>query len=442
INIKLKKNKTFGTNGTVNAGYGIGTYGKYNGGFSLNHRNSKINAFGNYNYNQSLNVSNFVSYRVQGDTIFDQRNTMKNRNKGSHNFKGGLDYFLSKNATIGVILTGNISDNLSEARGPMQIIYAPTNTLSRVLVASNTNSGERKNANLNLNYRYAITGRKELNLDADYGKFRIRGNQFQPNEYFNATMSTKLFDNTYRMISPTDIGIYSFKADYEQPFKKGKLGMGGKFAYVSTDNNFQRYNVFGTNEVYDRDRSNLFKYKENINALYANFNRAYKGFTVQVGLRVENTISKGRSLGEVFDTTLQNYKAYDSSINRNYTGLFPSAAITFNKNPMKQWGLTFSRRIDRPAYQDLNPFEFKINDYTFMKGNTRLMPQYTNSFGLTYSYKYKLNFALNYSHVKDIFTQLPDTTERSKAFMTKKNLNSQDIVSLNVSYPFQYKWYS
>ena len=131
-----------------------------------------------------------------------------------------------------------------------------------------------------------------------------------------------------------------------------------------------------------------------------------------------------------------------SSFKRSYTDLFPSAAITFNKNPMKQWSLTYSRRIDRPAYQDLNPFEFKLDEYTFMKGNINLRPQYTNSFGITHTYKYKLNIALNYSHVKDLFTQIIDTAEKSKAFVSKKNLATQDIVSLNVSYPFQYKSYS
>jgi hypothetical protein len=109
---------------------------------------------------------------------------------------------------------------------------------------------------------------------------------------------------------------------------------------------------------------------------------------------------------------------------------------------MKQWSLSYSRRIDRPAYQDLNPFLFKLNEYTFQKGNTDLRPQYTNSFGITNIYKYKLTSTLNYSHVNDVFTQLVDTTEISKAFITKKNLATQDIVSLNVSYPFMYKNYT
>ena len=440
INIKLKKNKAFGTNGSVNAGYNIGTYAKYNGGFSLNHRNSKINVFGNYNYSQGINLNRFVLYREQGDTIFDQSNRMKMRNKGGHNFKTGIDFFVNPKTTIGAIINGNISKNAMHSEGPMDFIYIPTKEITRVLLASSDINMQRENINFNLNYRYAETGGKELNIDADYGIFDLRNNQFQPNHYVTPS-GAPLYSNVYRMIAPTDISIYAVKADYEQNFAKGKLGFGGKIGYVGTDNDFQRFDVNGSNEVLDQERSNRFEYKENINAGYVNYNRAYTGFMVQFGLRVENTHSKGISTGLKLNGG-GSFSKYDSTINRDYTDVFASAAITFNKNPMSQFGLTYSRRIDRPAYQDLNPFEFKLNDYTFMKGNTQLRPQYTNSFGISHTYKYKLNTVLNYSHVKDIFTQLPDTTDESKSFLTKKNLATQDIVSLNISYPFQYKWYS
>jgi len=442
INIKLKKNKTFGTNGSVNTGYNIGTYGKYNAGFALNHRNSKMNIFGNYNFNTGLNEMNFKLYREQGDSIFDQKQRILNRNKYSHNYKAGADFFLNQKSTFGFIVNGNTSKNITETEGPMDIIYRPTNTVTRLLRASGDNNSERSNINTNLNYRYAVTGGTELNIDADYGNFKIRSNQLQPNDYFDASGNTKLYSNVYRMISPTDIDIFSVKTDYERNFYKGRLGFGGKVGYVRTDNDFRRYDVYGSNEAYDKDKSNRFKYTENINAVYINYNRGFKGFMVQFGLRVENTVSDGKSTGLKYNTGNNVYENYDSSIHRNYTDIFPSAAITFNKNPMSQFGITYSRRIDRPAYQDLNPFEFKLNDYTFMKGNTNLRPQYTNSFGLTHTYKYKLNTQLNYSHVKDIFTQLPDTTEGSKSFLSKRNLATQDIISLNISYPFQYKWYS
>jgi hypothetical protein len=447
INIKLKKNKAFGTNGSVNAGYAIGTYAKYNGGVSLNNRNKKTNFFGNYNYNQGINENTFNLYRVlnlsTGDTIFDQTNSMKMRNQYNHNYKVGADYYINANNTVGVVINGNASKNLMETSGPMSIIYAPTHVTNRILFANNENNMERDNLNFNFNYRYTGKGGKELNVDADYGFFNINSNQYQPNRYYDGTGTVNLNNNIYRMISPTTIDIYSLKADYEQDYQKGKLGFGGKSGYVSTDNNFNRYNVSDITgvEIKDKDKSNRFKYKEYINAAYVNYNRPFKGFMLQAGLRVENTDSKGNSTGLKYNSNTGMYDNYDSTISRNYTDFFPSAAVTFNKNPMSQFGLTYGRRIDRPAYQDLNPFEFKLNDYAYMKGNTQLRPQYTNSFGITHTYKYKLNTQLNYSHVKDIFTQLPDTTEKSKSFLTKKNLATQDIVSLNVSYPFQYKWY-
>jgi len=161
---------------------------------------------------------------------------------------------------------------------------------------------------------------------------------------------------------------------------------------------------------------------------------------IQAGVRVENTNNDGRSSG--WKKVGNDYVTYDSSFTRHYTDFFPSAAITFNKKPTLQWGLSYSRRIDRPAYQDLNPFEFKLDDYTFQKGNTQLRPQYTNSFSLTNTYKYRLTTTLTYSHVNDVFSQLVDVVDSSKSYINKKNLAKQDIISLNISYPFQYKWYS
>lgn len=438
INIKLKKNKAFGTNGSVNAGYNIGIFGKYNSGISFNSRNKNVNFFGNYNYNHGTNRMVFNLYRDLLDTLFNGKNIMDSRNT-SHGFKTGLDYTLSKKSTLGFLINGNINDTKMKTNGSTDISYKPTGVKDRILKGDNTSDAERNNVNFNVNYRFADTAGHELNVDADYGLFRINTNQHQPNIYYDPTLSTILSSTIYNFISPTDIDIYTLKTDYEQNFKGGKLGIGLKSSIVSTENNFGRYNVIGASKVIDLARSNQFDYKENINAAYVNFNKGYKGFLIQAGLRVENTNRTGESYSLNNDASINT--SSKTTDKRHYTDLFPSAAITFNKNPMKQWSLSYSRRIDRPAYQNLNPFEMKLNDYVFMKGNIDLRPQYTNSFGLTHIYKYKLNFRLNYSHVNDIFTQLVDTTEKSKSFMTQKNLATQDIVSLNVSYPFMYKNY-
>jgi hypothetical protein len=387
----------------------------------------------------------FDSRKTQFDTLFTQANRITFQNN-THSFKGGVDYFASASSTVGVVVSGNISDIDLTTAGPMYFNYIPSGQTIKTLYATNANAIKRDNVNTNLNYRYAVTGGKELNIDADYGFFKIRSDQYQPNYYYSGYYvpggsNPEISRVIYNMIAPTDIDLFSLKADYEQNFKGGRLGFGGKIGIVNTDNDFQQYGVYTGGKIMDTAKSNRFKYKENINALYVNYNKQFKkGVMVQLGVRVENTHSTGRSNG--FQKVNDNWMPYDSTFKRDYTDFFPSAAITFNKNPMNQWTVTYSRRIDRPAYQDLNPFEFKINEYTYMKGNTMLRPQYTNSFGITNIFKYKLTTTLNYSHVKDIFAQLPDTISRTKGFLTKKNLATQDIVSLSISYPFQYKWYS
>ena len=439
INIKLKKNRSFGTNGSVNAGYNIGTYSKYNGGFSLNHRDRNINVFGNYSYNH--NPIEYISglHREQLDTLFDQHSTIKNTNN-SHNFKAGLDYFVNKKSTLGLMVNGTFSDNSFRTNSSTPISYIPTGQLDRVLIANNRSNGRRDNTNVNGNYRYADTSGHELNVDADYGAYWITNNQWQPNVYYDPA-GKPLDSITYNMLSPSTIRIYSGKLDYEQNLLQGRLGFGFKIAYVTSGNNFEQYDITGSNRIKDTLNSNNFDYKENINAVYGNYNRTGKGWVIQAGLRIENTNAKGTSTGYKLDDN-NHYVGYDSGLDHHYVDFFPSGAITYNRNPMKQWSLNYSRRIDRPAYQDLNPFEFKLDEYTFQKGNTQLRPQYTNSIGLTYTYQYKLTTTLNYSHVKDVFTQLLDTVDKSKAFLTKQNLATQDITSLNISYPFQYRWYS
>lgn len=430
INIRLKKDKSLGTNGNVNAGYNQGFYPKFNGGLSLNHRNKSVNIYGNYNYYNGKNYTTQSIYREQADTVFDQNGIM-NFKRNSHNYKAGVDFFVSPKSTIGLMSNGTLADQSFDNEGPMSISYKPTGVVDRILVAKTTMNGKRDNLNFNANYRYADTSGRELNIDADYGFYKINSNQYLPNIYYRADGRTELYRNVYRMVAPTDIDLLAFKADYEQRLGQGKISFGGKSGYVKTSNDFQRYDVINNSDLLDVNRSNQFNYKEYINALYLSYNRAFKGYAIQVGLRAENTNSDGRSVNE--------HLHYDSVLHRNYTDLFPSASVTFNKNPLNQLTFSYSRRIDRPSYENLNPFEFKLNDYVYMKGNTELKPQYTNSFTITNVYKYKLTTKLDYSHVRDMFAQVVDTTERSKSFQTTRNLASQDVLSLNVSYPFMYK---
>lgn len=446
INIRLKKNKSFGTNGSVNAGWNMGTYAKYNGGFSFNHRNAKINAFGNYNYNKARYANYMNMYReTVTDSSFQQHNDMQFRNN-SHGFKAGVDFFLSKKSTVGFITNGTLANQHFGTDGRVFISDLATKNIDRLLIANNSNDINRDNVNVNLNYRFTDTSGRELNVDADYGWYNIVNDQLQPNDIYAYTTNALLSRELQNMYTPSTINIYSVKTDYEQALWKGRLGLGGKLSFVKSDNTFDQYDLLHSSGSFVEGQNN-FDYKENINAGYVSYNRQVKGVMFQAGLRIENTNAEGHSAGKRWYNNPDgtgSYKHFDSLTKRNYTDVFPSASITLNKNPNNQWSISYSRRIDRPAYQDLNPFEFRLDKYAFRRGNTLLQPQYTNSFEVTNTFKSKLTTKLNYSHVNDVFAQVIDVVEtnQSQSYITKKNLATQDIVSLNITYPFKYKAFS
>ncbi|MFN8347032.1 MAG: TonB-dependent receptor [Spirosomataceae bacterium] len=434
INIKLKKDKRFGTNGSIALGYGYGYYGKLNGSVSFNHRNRKTNFFGTYSNRTARNWSFLNFYREQVNTIFDQKAETINDNK-SNNVKLGLDYFASTKSTFGFILNTNFNanDNTSLSRTP---IFPQMSTLpSQILIADNTAQQSSKNLYLNTNYRFVDTLGRVLNMDIDLGTYGSNRQSYQPNLYKNGTETQTLFSQIYRMNTPTDIGIFSAKADYEQRLFKGKIGMGVKLSVVKTNNTFNFFNVIDGTDVFNQNRSNNFIYTEQIKAAYLTYNRSTKKIDIQLGIRAEQTISEGK-----LSSTQNNA---DAHVRRNYTNLFPSGGITYKANPNNSLALTYSRRIERPTYQSLNPFEWQLDELTYQKGNAFLQPQYVDNLKLAHTYKYTLTTSLSYSYVRDFFAQITDTTGYNRNFMMERNIANQRVINLGVSYPFQAaKWWN
>ncbi|HVS95692.1 MAG TPA: TonB-dependent receptor [Puia sp.] len=448
INIRLKKNSALGTNLSLSAGYNIGTYGKNDGALSFNHRDRRFNLYGDYSYHYSNNGTVATMYRVRQDTSFNQQAGLVTMT-GTHSYRAGLDWSVDNRNMLGLVISGSSSLSADASTSSTPIVYLPANRTERLLLANNHTDGSRDNINMDVNYRYADSGGRQLDIDFDYGVYHLRSNQLQPNNYYDSTGTMLLYSDDYDLVSPTDISIRTGKADYQTRLAKGRFGFGWKSSFVSTSNVFQEYDLYPGGKQQDSLGSNDFAYSEAIHALYVDYKRTLKGWVLQGGLRAENTWSRGTSTG--YKGAGRNLSAlaarsrfipYDSSFTRDHTDLFPNISVTWNGHPADQWTAAFSRRIDRPAYQDLNPFEFKIDDYTFYRGNTRLLPQYTNAVSVTYLHAYKLSVSLTYSHTQGLFTVLADTTGGSRMVDERENLASQDVANLTAGYPFSYKWYS
>lgn len=436
INIRLKKDRRLGMNGTLNAGFGYGEFAKSNNSVSMNYRNKKSNYFGTYGLNVGKNANYTNLLRRQNGNEFDQRSKMINRGP-SQNFKAGADYFLNDRHTIGVMVNGNIADRemTNSSRTPFGSLA--TGEIDQILVADNTNDMDRANLNANLNYAFRDTLGTSLTLDADYGYFRGRVDSWQPNRYLDPVDNSVILERFFRTNAPTDIDIYTFKGDYERRFLGGQLGVGFKLALVETDNTFEFFNIVDNDPVLDIDRTNQFAYSENINAAYVTYSRKVnQRWAFEAGLRVENTNSQG-------DLTSQKDNEFES-VNRNYTDIFPNAGVTYNLNKKNSFGLNYSRRIDRPNYQNLNPFEFKLDELTFQRGNPFLRPQYTNTLQLRHTFAYRLNTSISYSHTNDFFAQLtqPAGEGSNASYITQENIAERKNLSLSVSMPFALaKWW-
>jgi iron complex outermembrane recepter protein len=434
INIKLKKDKRYGTNGSFSTGFAYGKFAKNNNSLTFNNRGKKVNVFGTYSNRLGKTWSFLDFYREQVNTIFDQKSVFVRDGLGQ-NVKAGLDYFIDSKSTFGVIINGNFNDNAIKNNSRTPISPINTGILEQVLIADNESFTNSDNIYLNSNYKYSDTKGRVFNVDFDLGKYVSDRSSFQPNYYKNGDETQILFQNIYRMNTPTDINLLSSQMDYEQNLWKGKFSVGVKFSKVTTDNTFDFYDVIDGTDILNQVRSNNFVYDEQIRAAFMNFSKNVKKVDFQIGLRAEQTISDGNL------NSLQNNS--DNRVKRNYTDLFPSGGLTYNRNQNNVYALTYSSRIERPTYQSLNPFEWQVDELTFQKGNAFLQPQYTTNIKISHTYKYTLTTSLSYSYVKDFFAQITDTLNYDRNFLMERNIADQRVIDFGVSYPFNVKkWWS
>ena len=434
INIKLKKNKNFGTNGSLSSGYNYGRFGTSINAVSFNNRNKKNNIYGNYSNRFGSNYNFLNLNRLQSNTIFDSRLTTINQ-VNANNVKLGYDFYTNSRNTFGIVVSGNFNNSFSNGNTRTPIRESNSSNIDSILVARIDSRNKNYNLYSNINYKFQDTTGTSYTADLDYGKYNSDRSNFQPNFYFDSTESTILSQSINAQNTPIIIEILALKSDYEQRLFKGKFGVGFKTSVVKSNSTFEIFNYPDGEPIFNTQRSNRFVYDENINAVYLNFNRKIKKFNFQAGLRVENTNSEGNLI-----STQQNA---NQNVLRKYTDFFPSGGITYQANDNNSIAFLYSNRVERPSYQDLNPFEFQIDELTYQKGNPFLKPQYTTTVKLNHTYKNTLNISLSYSDISDFFAQVREADGDTKSFRNTRNVANQQIINVGLSYPFKVnKWWN
>jgi hypothetical protein len=327
------------------------------------------------------------------------------------------------------VLSGFKNSGTNTNNNFSQIYQPPTNLVNQTKALS-TQERDFRNFSTNLNFRHVFdsTG-KELTADLDYITYDSKNNNSMVNSYYDAAMNPTEKADTLLGNLPQGINIYSGKIDYLQPMKKdARFEAGIKSSVVRTDANAIYDSVTYGQVVRDVNRSNHFIYEENINAAYVNLSTPLsKKLSAQLGLRVENTNSKGRQVttGETFE--------------RNYTQLFPTAYFQYKASEKNSFVVNYGRRILRPNYQSLNPFINFLDRYTYQMGNPNLKPQFSHNVELSHTFKGFLTTTLNYSHTSDIIQQVIEQNEATNETYVKQ-ANIAKRVQLGIAVNMQTKF--
>lgn len=389
INIVLKKNKKLGLNGSV--ALTAGNRDNYNGNTNLSFQNSKINLYGNYSYRYGNRLGggyNNITYldgsELRVPTGFvDQTTDSKSLDKG-HNLKAGIDYYVTDKSVLSFSGGFNVRDNDRSELLNINRLYADRNPLE-LSNRNNTNVGTGGSYDLNLDYSLKFTKPKEeLTFNLSFSEGDNDNNQlYNTNVYNRNGVPVTSFLNIQNNDNYGYNKNYNIQTDYTLPIGQlGKIEAGYRSQIRFNENSQIATNsdVLTGEYIPNLALSNLFNSKDQVHAVYFNFQNQIKNFGYQVGLRAEDA---------KLDTRLGTYQT-DGQMNYipgkvAYTRLYPSIFLTEKLKGDQQVQLSYSRRVNRPRGWDTNPFLDVSDPFNYRQGNPNLQPEDVHAFELSYS---------------------------------------------------------
>lgn len=329
----------------------------------------------------------------------------------------GLDYNLSAKTTLGVLV--------NYTRNPKQEgLNYTSSRFSNQLDSTNkgfvVGNSDRSNFGANVHALHQFNSKgHEISADANYVAYRTDAFQWIENQSSEGRI---LDDFQYQL--PAELSIYSAKADYTYPFRKGLLEAGLKWSSIRNDNDYRYLQLLDGQAVVEDQKSNHFIYDERISAAYLNARKARGRWQIQGGLRLEQTLMSGHQLA--------NRQWEESRFSRKYLSLFPNAYLSYKLDSAgaNTLVLSLSRRINRPGYGQLNPFLFYRDNYSYSTGNPNLKPAFIQQIELKYQHRQNWGVSYQYSRFRDIFFE--STEVQGDIFISRSaNVAVGKLMSLN-----------
>jgi iron complex outermembrane recepter protein len=409
INIRLKRNKAYGTNGTLTLSQGQGRYYKTNAGLGLNHRTNRWNLFGNYDFAPNQDYNEYRQTRAQppGPDPVQRLLTWQDYivPATSHTAKAGAELTLGERTSLDLTGTGQWSEerylgtNRTEGYDAAGLLQQRTQT-------RDLNPDRYTNRSARLGFRHAFSTDTtadskphELTTYADLAHYGQRSTQDATYLFLDGsdrqTTRERLLSQTNSL---TDILVAA--TDYTRPLStSGSFEAGLKLTTIRVGSGVQVQTQTSAEPLADRpERNSDFAYDEQIQAAYVSSTYQHEVWQFKAGLRLENWRARGTQ------------RLTGNSFRRDSLFLFPSASVQYKLSESHALALSFGRRIDRPAYDALNPITYFTDPFTIFVGNPALRPQLTNNLELTHTWQDGLLVTtLNYSHTDDFMAEYVPT---------------------------------
>lgn len=425
INIKLKKGAYEGLNGSVNSSISKGVYPKALIGVNLTYKKKRLSLGGGYQYSYRKDLQrSYVNreYTLYQDSSY-YTSTEYATPKFTQNFMLNGSYDISSKGTFlwdGTILY----QNASSTGGSNSTLYNPLGERTSNFLTNDNTVFSYYNTNSSIGYKHQVdTMGTELFIQAEYKTNNSSSKQFFTTDYYDGAGNTNQPSTTYQSTIPVGLNQWGGKIDFSKILRyKIKFESGLKYTGIQTSSNIS--------STYTPQ--NKFIYNEHIQAAYVLLNKQINKWKLSGGLRAEHTQNKG------------DQKTIDSTFKRNYTNFFPSATISYQSSEKSSYTLLYAKRIERPSYEDLNPFVYYSDPYNSYAGNPYLLPQYTQQAELTAS-KWNGVFltTLNYSYTTQPLTQgfIIDPNTLTTTYTSRNLSNQQNIgISFSVNATVKHWW--
>ena len=429
INIILNKNANMGFNGSLDTGITVGHYARYNASTNINYKTGKVNFFANYGYNGGDNFNKGFVNRTDSSILQNFQFINKNQ---SHLIKIGADYYINNKNTLSFYTTQNRF--VGGGNGSTKI------TQNQTLISNATNLQDQKTNTGTYNLNYKIDFEKErhnLEFEVTYSKTD------NPEDAINRDFTRSSNDIDYKLLNYTnEIENYRnntlINIDYTNPVSKnGKLELGIEYRTNKTDNNNistqDEYNSDGSLSPY---KNSSFNYDRKILSSYLNYDHNFGKLTMQIGTRIEQL-----NVDADFYRTKENQvKPYTD----NQLNIYPSAFFTYSPSEKNQWQVSYSRRVDRPSIQQVNPIREWSTPIITSIGNPILTPQFTNSFELNYTRQIKngsLTVGTFYRRINDVISRITyrDILDPNNRGQILSFTNFDDTSSYGLEFSANYK---